>query len=90
MGKKMKDYIDRETKEYGDKFDPSELHEKFVRYYENGERITVSFRDKNGNEYAKKRGTIGVSTGWRPCFLLILTKRSLGSSWTIGKNDEVL
>jgi hypothetical protein len=75
--------IDRKRREHGEKFDTSDLNPDFIPYYENGARITVDFG------YEKKRGTIGVTTGWKPCFLLLLRKNSSGSSYTIGKNDKV-
>ena len=77
-------YIDKKRNEFGDKFDDSELNKEFIPYYENQERITVDFG------YEQKRGRIGITTGCRPCFLLMLTKRSMGSSYTIGKNDKLI
>lgn len=78
------DLIRRKKIEYGDKFDASDLNPDFIPYFNNGERVEVDF----GSE--TKRGTIGVSTGWKPIFLLILTQRSMGSSWTIGKTDKII
>jgi len=78
------EYIARKKREFGNKFDDSELNPEFIPFFESGERIEVDFG------YEVKRGTIGVTTGWRPCFLLMLTRRSRGSSYTIGKNDKIL
>jgi len=83
----MKSYeylIERKRILYGEKFDDSKLNQNFIRYYENEERITVDF----GHE--KKRGTIGITTGWKPCFLLMPRKDSTGSTYTIGENDKVV
>jgi hypothetical protein len=82
--KSYKEFIDKKKAEYGDKFDESDLNPAFIRFYESQDRITVDFG------YEKKHGRIGVTTGWKPCFLLILTKRSLGSSYTIGEKDKVV
>jgi hypothetical protein len=79
-----KEYTEKKRREYGEKFNDSDLNPDFVKYYENGERITVDFG------YEKKRGTVGVTTGWKPCFLLMLRKDSTGSSYTIGKTDKVI
>ncbi len=76
--------ITRKQQEHGNKFDASDLNQEFVKHYNSGERITVDFG------YEKKRGTIGVTTGWKPCFLLMLRRDSQGSSYTIGKNDKVV
>ena len=84
MKRNYKEYVDNKLKQYGSKFDTSDLNEEFIPYFENGERIIVKF------SYGEvRRGTIGVTTGHKPCFLLMLTKRSLGSSYTINKLDEI-
>lgn len=77
-------YLLRKQNKYGDKFDSSDLNTEFIPYYENQQRIEVDFG------YEIKRGRIGITTGWKPCFLLMLTTRSTGSSYTIGKKDKVL
>jgi hypothetical protein len=78
------DYLARQKRRWGKKFDPSELNKEFIPYFENQQRIEVDFG------YETKRGRIGVTTGWCPCFLLMLTKRSIGSCYIIDKNDKVL
>ena len=84
MKRNYKEYVDNKMKQYGSKFDVSDLNKEFIPYFENGERITVKF------SYGEvKRGTIGISSGWKPIFLLMLTKRSSGSSYTIGKQDQI-
>ena len=90
MERNYQETIERKQKEHGNKFISDDLNKSFIPYYENGQRITVSFRNKDGKEYEQKRGTIGITTGWKPCFLLMLTKKSLGSSYTIHKNDIVI
>ena len=66
------DYIARKTNEYGKEFNPVDLANapQFIKYYENGKRIEVDFG------YEVKRGTIGITSGWKPVFLLMLTVRS--------------
>ena len=77
-------YLDRQQKKYGDKFDTSDLNPDFIPYYENQKRIEVDFG------YETKKGRIGVTTGWRPCFLLMLTTRSLGSVHLIDRDSAVV
>ena len=84
------DLIDRRIRQYGDKFSDIGLNKDFIPYFESGSRVEVSFCDKDGVEYERKRGTIGVTTGWVPVFILMLTRRSTGSVWTIGENDKVV
>jgi len=79
-----KETIEQRRRKYEEKFSDKSLNKSFIPYYENQERITVDFG------YEKKRGTIGITTGWVPCFLLMLRKDSRGSSYTIGENDRVV
>ncbi len=71
------------------KIDNSRLNPAFHEYYKNNVRIEVAFRDKDGVEYWRKRGTIGKTTGWKPVYLLMLTRRSIGSPYTISMHDTV-
>lgn len=82
---KYTDLIKRKKKEFGEKFDGSGLAENFIPYYNSGERVEVEF------SYGEiKRGTIGITTGYKPCFLLMLNKRSMGSSWTLSDKDKIV
>lgn len=47
-----------------------------------GERY--SFRDKNG---LVKKFTLGKTTGWKPCLLLLHNSRSTGSSLCVNAGD---
>jgi len=82
---KYTEYILRKKSEFGSKFDSSELNKRFIKHFNSGKRIGVKF-----NYGETKRGTIGVTTGWKPVFILMLTSRSMGSSHTIGKKDKVI
>jgi hypothetical protein len=86
MSSKFQNFVNRKTVEYGDKFDSSELSKQFIPYYETGQRIEVEF------PYSEeiKRGTVGVTTGWKPCFLLMLRSNSLGSIYTLDDNCKIL
>ena len=77
-------YIAKKRGQYGDKFDDSELNPEFIPYYHTEQRVEVQW----GSE--KVRGFIGATTGWRPCFLILRTKRSISSCYTIGKDDKIL
>jgi hypothetical protein len=82
------EFIQRKVREYPTKFDPTELNQAFVDAFNSQERITVEFTYGATKEI--KRGRIGVTTGWKPCFLLMLTRRSIGSSYTINKNARIV
>lgn len=86
----MKSYrnliLERKQK-YGKQFSSKDLDRRFVRYYESGERIKVTYKyGKINPEIEVKTGTVGITTGWKPVFLLILTSRSLSSSWILDKS----
>ena len=83
-------YLKRKNEEYGNKFDSSDLNKIFIPFFNNHKRVTVQFCNDKGKVYETKRGTIGVTTGWKPIFLLMLTSRSIGSSWVINKNCKII
>jgi len=83
-GRNLGNTIARRTAEYGEKFDRSALDPRFGHYFCTGERIKVR---TCGEEIT---GTVGITTGWRPWFLLMRTKRSIGSSVTLGPKDEIV
>lgn len=85
---RYEEYIQRKQREFGDKFDTSDLAPEFIEYFNSGERIEVEFRSKLTREvYETKRGTIGVTTGWKPAFILMLRKTSRGSSHLLSSSD---
>lgn len=77
------DYLGTKRDQFGDKFDPSALAQEFVPYFESGERIRVV-----DGEHVRT-GTIGVTTGWRPAFLLMHRSSDDGSSDVLGLKDRV-
>ena len=70
---------------HGNLFDPSDLAIKFIPYFENGQRIKV----KTPYE-GIKFGTVGVTCGWKPVFLLMHDSRAIGSSQTLDARYEIL
>lgn len=78
------EFLERKRREYGSSFDPSDLDPRFIQFYESGKRIKVLTYG------VPKTGTVGITTGWKPMFLLIQTSRSLGSHWLLGKEATIL
>ena len=78
------DLVNRRTAQYGDKFDVSDLDKRFIAYYQNGQRIKVETCGM------VMTGTVGVTTGWKPAFLLMRTSRSMTSSWILGTESKLL
>lgn len=89
MSRNYQEYIRRKQAEWGAKFDPSQLASQFIPYFNSQARITVRFYSQSGELYDVKRGTIGATTGWRPCFLLMHNSRARGSSCTLSIKDLV-
>ncbi len=77
-------YTARKQREFGEQFDASALAPQFIRYFNSGERVRVEIRNDG-----ERAGTIGVTTGWRPAFLLMHNTRSTGSSDVLGFSDTV-
>lgn len=84
MKRDFNSYIVSKIAQYGDKFDSSDLATQFIPYYRSQQRIEVDMG------YEIKRGTIGITTGWKPCFLLMLRKDSIGSSYTLKNTDKII
>ncbi len=70
-------------------FDPSTLAGQFVPYFHgrHNDRVRVRVRFSHGEELT---GTIGITTGWRPCFLLMRRSNAYGSSYTLGTQDRIV
>jgi hypothetical protein len=81
---KFATYLTRGQRKYGERFNPSTLAKKFIQYYESGERIKVCTCEET------LTGTVGVTTGWRPSFLLMRRRSDYGSSWLLGEKDSIL
>jgi hypothetical protein len=82
-------FIERKRAEYGEKFDPSALEPVFIPYFESQARIEVVTKYPEGEAY-KRRGRVGVTTGWRPTFLLMHRISDVGSGDVLGPNDKVV
>lgn len=77
------DFVRRGRRQYGDKFDTSELPQKFVRYYNSDERVRVERGDH------VRTGRVGVTTGWKPAFLLMHRSSDTGSWDILTEDDQV-
>ena len=82
----FKEYFERKksSKEYGSSFDPTNLSAKFRKYYGTETRIKVLI---DGQVVC---GMVGVTTGWKPSFILLPTKRSQGSTVILSTKNTVI
>lgn len=63
---------------------------QFKPAFRTGRRVTVQLRSTGGTIIDVKSGYVGVTTGWRPAFILLLTKRSKSSHILLGANDRLI
>jgi len=93
MTRSYADLLARGRARWGERFDPSGLEPSFVRWYESEDRVRVAYTipgDPGAGDTLFAYGTVGVTTGWRPAFLLVHSVRSAGSSYVIGPRDRVV
>ena len=70
----------------GRDMDYSELDDRFIPFYDSGERVEVTWKDgyEDFSGYGARTGGkkarfyVGKSTGWKPIFLMILRCDSMG------------
>lgn len=78
----FKEYLKKKQQDL--KFDSSELSKQYIPYFENGQRIEVDFG------YEIKRGYVGVTSGWKPSFILLLRSDSIGSSYLLNDSHKIV
>lgn len=80
---KLDDYKNRQLARYGDKCDFSELDKTdctIKSAYESGYRMNFNYSPTGLPEDFPARGYVGITTGWKPAFIRIHNKRSMGGS----------
>ena len=86
---KYNDYVQRGRKQHAEKFSEAGLARNFIGAFDSGERVTVAFCDGEGKVIGVERGTVGVTTGWIPTFLLMRRSSDIGSSYTLSTKDRI-
>jgi hypothetical protein len=82
-------YLARAKARHGERFSDAELWPQFRSWYETGQRIRVRTIHADGSTF-ERTGVVGITTGWRPAFLLIHRSNARGSWDTLGAQDEVV
>jgi len=83
-------YIQRKQEQYGDRFiPPTSAARLFARFLHSDVRIKVRRTYPNG-EVHERTGTVGITTGWAPAFLLMHRSNHLGSSDVLNEHDEIV
>lgn len=78
-------YQVHKRRQFGAQFSTTDLAPQFVPYFESGARIEV--RSPSG---WTRRGRVGITTGWRPAFLLMSRTNCRGSSDVLGAGETVV
>lgn len=88
----FKEYLERKksVKEYGDEFDSSDLDRRFAGYYGTKTRLKIKVYSHIKDYSHIMYGTVGVSSGWKPVFILLASSRAQGSSAVLNSNCEIL
>lgn len=101
---KFEQFLERKQREYGDRFVRPSGSADLVAAFNDGGRYEVdvygstrALATATADEAIAiadvtwiKRGRIGITTGWTPTFLLMLTRRSLGSSITLDARTVII
>ena len=87
MSTRYEDMVERFTKKHGDKFSEQDLDQRFRPFYDSQQRIQVQYV-KTIND-PKHYGTVGISSGWKPTFILMNNVRARSSSVTLNRNIDI-
>jgi hypothetical protein len=81
------DLVEYFKRQHGDRFDDSELYSQFRPWVGYRGRIEIS-----GEHFANRRrtGYLGVTSGWRPAFMLVSRSNATGSSDLLRRDDHVI
>ncbi len=89
---RYEELISRKRREYGDKFDTSALAPQFVEAFNKAPdyRVAIPSPAHNIEEGKKAWGYVGVTTGWKPAFILMRSTRNYGSSVVLDSQTQIL
>jgi hypothetical protein len=81
---KYTQYLSDKFNKFGLLFNDCFLSQQFVPYFESGQRIIVQTR------WETVRGYVGVTTGYKPSFLLLPRKDSISSPILLSDEDKII
>lgn len=83
------DYLHEAERKHGDRFSPGSLAPQFIPYFETTTRLRVRTTYPGGQTW-ERTGTVGVTTGWVPSFLLMSRSNARGSSDLLRHDDAIV
>jgi hypothetical protein len=81
-------FLERKQAEYGERFVAPWGANLFARFLHSPTRIRVVTTYPSGDTY-ERTGTVGITTGWHPSFLLMHRRGDHGSSDVIDERDSI-
>ena len=81
------DAIARGKARWGDKFTAPQTTPEQRQYFR-GPRVEVTTTYDSGETFVR-RGRISITTGWKPCLLLMHRTSDIGSWDTLNSNDRI-
>lgn len=90
MDTRYDEMVARRRAEHGEKFDASDLAPQFRRAYNAGDSWRVKVPHMSGEDGRTQWGYVGVTTGWKPAFLLMLRRGQHGSSYLLRADTPIL
>ncbi len=82
-------YLQRARRQHGKRFTDGSLALQFRAHLHSGRRIKVRREYPSGGAYVRT-GTVGVTTGWAPAFLLMHRRSDHGSSDVLSERDDII
>lgn len=91
MSRALDDALDRARRRNGDRFDSSDLDavDPRIREAYGLRRVEITRTYDNGETWTR-RGLVGMTTGWRPAFILMARVDSIGSSDVLDARDKLV
>lgn len=90
MATRFEEFCKRGEQLHGDKFRPPK-GDAFIDAYNKGPNFRIKVRTVYGKGEVEERwGYVGLTTGWVPCFLLMRSTRSRGSSDTLERGRDAV
>lgn len=84
---RFEQFCARKRLQYGERFDASDLQAHFVSAYNQGSDYRIKVVFPSGET---KWGHVGVTTGWKPTFLLMRNRNSVSSCDTLGTGCRIV
>jgi hypothetical protein len=87
---RFEEYCDRKRAEYGEKFSDASLAPQFIAAFNAGDTVRIAVPNRSDSPRPRTWGFVGVTTGWKPAFLLMRKRGQHGSSYILDNDTPIL